>query len=274
MTQKGAAGTWQMTGPGGGGGGRTARRGVLRRDRGGPRGDCGRSPHDRARTRPGGRPGDRADLDGAGGPDHPRGGRPCCGPARIATVLGAGTVLDRRACEAAIAAGARFIVSPVTDPPVPGTGPPGRRAVRGRGTDPDRGAGQSGPGWTRSSCSPWARWAARPTCGRSVSRCPGCAPWCLAASVLVTPGIPGRRCARRLPGRRTDRPGGGRARRRRDRGPGPAGAGPDQGGPACCSVTWPAAARLPAPAAGSRWTSSARLRATAACPSPPQGAVS
>jgi 2-dehydro-3-deoxyphosphogluconate aldolase/(4S)-4-hydroxy-2-oxoglutarate aldolase len=34
------------------------------------------------------------------------------------TVLGAGTVLDRRACEEAIAAGARFVVSPVTDPPV------------------------------------------------------------------------------------------------------------------------------------------------------------
>ena len=34
------------------------------------------------------------------------------------TVLGAGTVLDRRACGEAIAAGARFVVSPVTDPPV------------------------------------------------------------------------------------------------------------------------------------------------------------
>lgn len=34
------------------------------------------------------------------------------------TVLGAGTVLDRRACEEAVAAGARFVVSPVTDPPV------------------------------------------------------------------------------------------------------------------------------------------------------------
>ena len=34
------------------------------------------------------------------------------------TVLGAGTVLDRRACGDAIAAGARFVVSPVTDPPV------------------------------------------------------------------------------------------------------------------------------------------------------------
>jgi|HubBroStandDraft_6_1064221.scaffolds.fasta_scaffold21550_5 2-dehydro-3-deoxyphosphogluconate aldolase/(4S)-4-hydroxy-2-oxoglutarate aldolase len=34
------------------------------------------------------------------------------------TVLGAGTVLDRRACQEAVAAGARFVVSPVTDPPV------------------------------------------------------------------------------------------------------------------------------------------------------------
>jgi 2-dehydro-3-deoxyphosphogluconate aldolase / (4S)-4-hydroxy-2-oxoglutarate aldolase len=34
------------------------------------------------------------------------------------TMLGAGTVLDRGACEDAIAAGARFVVSPVTDPPV------------------------------------------------------------------------------------------------------------------------------------------------------------
>jgi 2-dehydro-3-deoxyphosphogluconate aldolase/(4S)-4-hydroxy-2-oxoglutarate aldolase len=34
------------------------------------------------------------------------------------TVLGAGTVLDRRACEQCVAAGARFIVSPVTDVPV------------------------------------------------------------------------------------------------------------------------------------------------------------
>jgi 2-dehydro-3-deoxyphosphogluconate aldolase/(4S)-4-hydroxy-2-oxoglutarate aldolase len=34
------------------------------------------------------------------------------------TMLGAGTVLDRRACEEAVAAGARFVVSPVTDPPV------------------------------------------------------------------------------------------------------------------------------------------------------------
>ena len=37
---------------------------------------------------------------------------------RDTTVLGAGTVLDRRACGQAIAAGARFVVSPVTDPPV------------------------------------------------------------------------------------------------------------------------------------------------------------
>ena len=34
------------------------------------------------------------------------------------TVLGAGTVLGRRACQEAVAAGARFVVSPVTDPPV------------------------------------------------------------------------------------------------------------------------------------------------------------
>jgi 2-dehydro-3-deoxyphosphogluconate aldolase / (4S)-4-hydroxy-2-oxoglutarate aldolase len=34
------------------------------------------------------------------------------------TVLGAGTVLDRGACGEAVAAGARFVVSPVTDPPV------------------------------------------------------------------------------------------------------------------------------------------------------------
>jgi len=39
-------------------------------------------------------------------------------PPGSGTVLGAGTVLDRRACEEAVAAGARFVVSPVTDPPV------------------------------------------------------------------------------------------------------------------------------------------------------------
>jgi len=59
------------------------------------------------------------------GPCAAPGAGPCAAPGAgpgaapgTETVLGAGTVLDPAGCAACAAAGARFIVSPVTDPAV------------------------------------------------------------------------------------------------------------------------------------------------------------
>ncbi len=153
------------------------------------------------------------------------------------TVLGAGTVLDRRACEAAIAAGARFVVSPVTDPPVLEQAHRGGVPYVGGALTPTEVLASiragvdavklfpvgsvGGPAYLRALREPLPGLRAVVSGGIGAGE--------------VRDYVAARR-ARCLPGRRTDRPGGGPARRCRGyRGPGPAGSGPDQGGPACGS---------------------------------------
>ena len=152
------------------------------------------------------------------------------------TVLGAGTVLDPEACSACAEVGAAFIVSPVTDPAVlarahdrgvPYVGgaltPTEVLASMRAGSDavklfPVGSVG--GAGYLRALCEPLPGLRAVVSGG-------------IAAAEV--PLLSGRRGARRLPGRRTDRPGGGPPRRRgRRRGPRQAGTRRDHGGGRPC----------------------------------------
>ncbi len=98
------------------------------------------------------------------------------------TVLGAGTVLDPEACSACAAAGAAFIVSPVTDPAVLARAHDRGVPYVGGALTPTEVLASMRAGSDAVKLFPVGSVGGAGTCGRCASRCPGCGRWCPAGS--------------------------------------------------------------------------------------------